>query len=101
MTISDLPYQTPVTVNFAVLRRKNVNGMEIVNTAQAYADNADKGLLKIWVNSPVLKSRRRRTNHFKYGDITYRIKLTQEQTGCVARNVTLQDVVTDTQGYVF
>lgn len=42
MTISDLPYQTPVTVNFRCTAQESVNGMEIVNTAQAYADNAQK-----------------------------------------------------------
>ncbi len=57
VTISDLPYQTPVTVNFRCTAQESVNGMEIVNTAQAYADNAQKvkDSSKIWVNSPVLK----------------------------------------------
>ena len=51
------------------------------------------------MNSPVLKVEKTTDKPFyKYGDIiTYRIVLTQEQTGCVARNVTLQDVI-DTQG---
>lgn len=101
VTISDLPYQTPVTVNFRCTAQESVNGMEIVNTAQAYADNAQKvkDSSKIWVNSPVLKVEKTTDKPFyKYGDIiTYRIVLTQEQTGCVARNVTLQDVI-DTQG---
>ena len=38
VTISDLPYQTPVTVNFRCTAQESVNGMEIVNTAQAYAE---------------------------------------------------------------
>ena len=101
VTISDLPYQTPVTVNFRCTAQESVNGMEIVNTAQAYADNAQKvkDSSKIWVNSPVLKVEKTTDKPFyKYGDIiTYRIVLTQEHTGCVARNVTLQDVI-DTQG---
>lgn len=101
VTISDLPYQTPVTVNFRCTAQESVNGMEIVNTAQTYADNAQKvkDSSKIWVNSPVLKVEKTTDKPFyKYGDIiTYRIVLIQEQTGCVARNVTLQDVI-DTQG---
>ena len=104
VTISDLPYQTPVTVNFRCTAQESVNGMEIVNTAQAYADNAQKvkDSSKIWVNSPVLKVEKTTDKPFyKYGDIiTYRIVLTQEQTGCVARNVTLQDVIgTSSEGF--
>lgn len=99
--ISDLPYQTPVTVNFRCTVQESVNGMEIVNTAQAYADNAAtvKDTSKIWVNSPILKAEKTADKPFyKYGDIiTYRIELTQEQNGCVARDVTIQDVI-DTQG---
>lgn len=101
VTISDLPYQTPVTVNFRCTVQESVNGMEIVNTAQAYADNASavKDSTKIWVNSPVLKVQKTADKPFyKYGDIiTYHIELTQEQMGCVARDVTLQDVI-DTPG---
>lgn len=46
VTISDLPYQTPVTVKFRCTASDSINGMEVVNTAQAYADNAqvDKGI---------------------------------------------------------
>lgn len=101
VTISDLPYQTPVTVDFRCTVQESVNGMEIVNTAQAYADNAlaVKDTSKIWVNSPILKVQKTADKPFyKYGDlITYRIELTQEQTGCVARDITLQDVI-DTRG---
>ena len=101
VTISDLPYQTPVTVNFHCTAQESVNGMEIVNTAQAYADNAQavKDTSKIWVNSPVLKVEKTADKPaYKYGDIiTYRIALTQAQAGCVARNVTVYDVI-DTPG---
>lgn len=101
ITISDLPYQTPVTVNFHCTAQESVNGMEVVNTAKAYADNAQevKDTSKVWINSPVIKVEKTADKPFyKYGDIiTYRIVLTQEQPGCVARNVTVQDVI-DTQG---
>ena len=101
VTISDLPYQTPVTVNFHCTVQESVNGLEVVNTAKAYADNAQevKDTSKVWVNSPVLKVEKTADKPFyKYGDIiTYRIVMTQEQTGCVARNVTLHDVI-DTPG---
>ena len=101
VTVSDLPYQTPVTVNFHCTVQESVNGLEIVNTAQARADNAQpvKDTTKIWVNSPVLKVEKTADKpSYKYGDIiTYRIMLTQEQTGCVARNVTVGVLVfTDT-----
>ena len=83
VTISDLPYQTPVTVNFRCTAKESVNGQEIVNTAQAYADNAQavKDTSKIWVNSPVLKVEKITDKPFyKYGDIiTYRIALTQDR----------------------
>lgn len=99
--ISDLPYQTPVTVNFHCTAQDNINGMEIVNTAQAYADNAApvKDTSKVWINSPVMKVEKTADKPFyKYGDIiTYRISVTQEQTGCVARDLTIYDVI-DTPG---
>lgn len=101
VTISDLPYQIPVTVNFRCTVQESVNGMEIVNTAQAYADNAQtvKDTSKVWINTPVLKVEKNADKpSYKYGDIiTYRIVMTQEQTGCVARDVVLNDVI-DTQG---
>ena len=101
VTISDLPYQLPVTVNFRCTAQSTVNGMEIVNTAKAYADNAAevKDTSKIWVNSPVLRAVKTADKTFyKYGDIvTWRIDFTQEQTGCVARELVVQDV-TDTPG---
>lgn len=101
VTISDLPYQMPVTVDFHCTAQESVNGLEVVNTAQAYADNAQtvKDTSKVWINSPILKIEKNADKPFyKYGDIiTYRIVLTQEQTGCVARDVTVNDVI-DTQG---
>ena len=101
VTISDLPYQIPVTVNFRCTVQESVNGMEIVNTAQAYADNAQmvKDTSKVWINTPVLKVEKNADKpSYKYGDIiTYRIVMIQEQTGCVARDVVLNDVI-DTQG---
>lgn len=97
LSVSDLPYHMPVTVNFRCTVQEKLNGMEITNTAGAYADNAQevKDSAKIWVNSPVIRVEKKADKAFyKYGDIiTYRIVLTQEQTGCVARNVTLADVL--------
>lgn len=101
VTISDLPYQTSVTVTFHCTAQDSVNGMEIVNTAQAYADNAAlvKDTSKVWINSPVMKVEKTADKpSYKYGDIiTYRISVTQEQTGCVARDTVIQDVI-DTPG---
>ena len=101
VTISDLPYQTPVTVKFRCTASDSINGMEVVNTAQAYADNAQvvKASAKIWVNSPVIHVEKTADQEIcKYGDIiTYRVKMTQEQKGCVAREVTLEDTM-DSEG---
>ncbi len=95
--ISDLPYQIPVTVKFRCTATESINGMEVVNTAQAYADNASavKAAAKIWVNSPVLHAEKTADQKTcKFGDIiTYRVKMTQDQKGCVAREVILQDTV--------
>lgn len=97
LTISDLPYHTPVTVNFRCTVQKSINGLEIANTASARAENAAevKGSSKVWINSPVLRVEKKADKpSYKYGDIiTYRVTLTQEQTGCVARNVILEDVI--------
>lgn len=97
LTISDLPYNMPVTVVFRCNISEELNGWEVVNTAKAYADNGAevKDTSKIWVNSPVLKVEKTADKPFyKYGDIaTYRIKVTQEQAGCVARGVTIADVI--------
>lgn len=97
LTISDLPYHTPVTVNFRCTVQESINGLEIANTASARAENAAevKGSSKVWINSPVLRVEKKADKpSYKYGDIiTYRVTLTQEQTGCVARNVILEDVI--------
>lgn len=97
LTISDLPYHTPVTVNFRCTVQESINGLEIANTAGARAENAAevKGSSKVWINSPVLRVEKKADKpSYKYGDIiTYRVTLTQEQTGCVARNVILEDVI--------
>ena len=102
VTISDLPYQTPVTVKFRCTASDSINGMEVVNTAQAYADNAQvvKASAKIWVNSPVIHVEKTADQEIcKSGDIiTYRVKMTQEQKGCVAREVTLEDQTMVSEG---
>ena len=97
LTISDLPYHTPITVNFRCTVQESINGLEIANTASARAENAAevKGSSKVWINSPVLRVEKKADKpSYKYGDIiTYRVTLTQEQTGCVARNVILKDMI--------
>lgn len=91
ITISDLPYHTPVTVNFRCTVQESINGMEVVNTANAYALNADavKDTEKIWVNSPILAVVKEADKPFyKYGDIIkYRVKLTQEARQDVLRGM--------------
>ena len=97
LTISDLPYHTPITVNFRCTVQESINGLEIANTASARAENAAevKDSSNIWINSPVLRVEKKADKpSYKYGDIiTYRVTLTQEQTGCVARNVILKDMI--------
>lgn len=97
LSVSDIPYHTPVTVVFRCTVQESVNGTEVVNTANAYADNASpvKGTSKVWINSPVIRVEKTADKPFyKYGDImTYRVVMAQEQTGCVARDVILEDVI--------
>lgn len=96
-TISDLPYHTPVTITYTATAQETVNGNEIINTATAVADNAApvKDSEKVWINSPVLNvSKEADKDEYKYGDIvTYEVEVTQDQIGCVARNVTISDVI--------
>lgn len=95
LSVSDIPYHTPVTVVFRCTVQESVNGMEVVNTANAYADNAApvKGTSKVWINSPVIRVEKSSDKpSYKYGDIiTYTVVMTQEQTGCAARDVVLED----------
>ncbi|MDO4339887.1 MAG: isopeptide-forming domain-containing fimbrial protein [Eubacteriales bacterium] len=97
LNISDLPYQTPVTVVFRCIAQEELNGFEVINTARASAYNGAEvtDTSKVWINTPVLKIEKTADKPtYKYGDIaTYRIKVTQEQIGCVARNVTVSDVI--------
>lgn len=97
LLISDLPYQTPVTVRFLCTVQESINGWEIINTAKASAENGAevKDTSKIWVNTPVLKIEKKADKPtYKYGDIaTYQILVTQEQIGCVARNVRISDII--------
>lgn len=99
--ISDLPWQTPVSVRFRCTVMENLNGWEIINTATASAQNGAevKDSAKIWVNTPVLKIEKNADKPtYKYGDIaTYTMKIYQMQPGCVARNVVISDLI-DTPG---
>lgn len=96
LTVSDLPYQTPVSIVFRCTVTEELNGWEVINTAKASALNGAevKDTSKIWINTPVLKVEKTADKPaYKYGDIaTYRIRVRQEQPGCVARNVTVSDV---------
>lgn len=97
LVISDLPYNTPVTVEFHCQVQESINGMEIINTASAAADNGEavQASAKIWCNSPQLNIVKEADKEvYKYGDITtYSIEISQEAAGCVARNVILEDVI--------
>src|SRR5699024_9268112 len=91
LRVSDLPYQTPITIVFRCTVTQELNGWEIINTAKASALNGAEvqDTSKIWINTPVLKAEKTADKpSYKYGDIaTYRIRVWQEQPGCVAKNV--------------
>lgn len=100
-SVSDLPYNTPVTVQFHCQVLESINGMEIINRADASADNGEKveATAAIWCNSPELNIVKEADKEvYKYGDIvTYTIQVSQEKTGCAARNIILEDII-DTEG---
>lgn len=85
----------PVTITYHCTAAEEVNGWEIINTARASADNAAEvqDSERIWINSPVLHVRKEADKEeYSVGDtITYQADITQEQTGCVARNVVIRD----------
>lgn len=87
----------PVTVTFHCVATDEVNGWEIINTAKAVADNAEevKDSERIWINSPVLEvGKQADKEEYLVGDtVTYTVNVTQVQTGCVARNVTISDTI--------
>ena len=90
-------WTTPITIIYHCTPTEKVNGWQIVNTASVSSDNAleKKDSETIWVNSPVLQTEKKsdRTD-YKIGDvITYEISAIQSQPGCVARNVTIADVL--------
>lgn len=90
-------WDEPVVVTFHCTASEDVNGWEILNTAKASADNAVevKDSERIWINSPVLNVYKN-ADREKYlvGDtVTYTVDMTQEQVGCVARNITVSDAI--------
>lgn len=110
ITIDNLPcttgdtlnnLNTPIVVTYRCIADESINGDVVVNTAAVKADNASevKDSERIWINSPVLdvvkKSDREK---YMVGDtVTYQIDIDQTQTGCVARSITLEDLM-DTAG---
>lgn len=110
VTIDNLPCTTgdtlnnlnsPVVITYHCTPSSTLNGYEVVNTAKAAADNASevKDNEKIWINNPVLNVTKDADRYeYMVGDtITYQVDVTQDQIGCVAKNVTISDVV-DTEG---
>lgn len=99
LEIASLPYNMPVTIQYPCIIGESVNGMEIINTVSAFADNGQevKSSTKIWVNSPKLQlSQKPDKSNCKYGDtITYQINLSQSETGCVSRNAAVEVLGTE------
>lgn len=94
-------WNQPVVITYHCTPTETVNGFEIINTGKAAADNASevKDSERIWVNSPVLivDKEADRAEYLPGDTITYRVDLIQNQTGCLARNITFHDVI-DTPG---
>lgn len=91
----------PVVVTFHCTATEAVNGWEIMNTARASADNAKEVTdnERVWINSPDLQVNKEADREaYALGDtITYTVDITQEQTGCAARNLVIADGI-DTEG---
>lgn len=94
-------WNQPVVVTFHCVATDAVNGWEIINTAKASADNAEpvQDSERIWINSPVLNVQKEADrDEYLVGDtITYQVDVTQDQIGCVARNLIITDRI-DTEG---
>ncbi|MDU5955838.1 MAG: hypothetical protein E6Z10_14990, partial [Ruminococcus sp.] len=92
---------TPVVITYHCTPGSILNGYEVINTGKAAADNASevKDSERIWINSPELKVIKD-SDRYEYmvGDtVTYQVDVTQEQAGCLARDITITDVI-DTEG---
>lgn len=95
--ISALPSGVTAKVTFQCTVTEAINGMEIINTAHAKADNAGdvKDDAKIWINSPGLEINKIADNKkAKVGEVvTYTLVVRNNQAGTVARNVVIDDTV--------
>ena len=91
-----------LTVNYTAKATEDVNGMEIVNTAKATADNIVKenGKAKtvkdaatVYINSPRLAiTKKADSDNYAVGDtVTYTINVRNSKTGTVARNLVFTD----------
>lgn len=105
-TISYLPYNTPVTITYKVAAQEHYNGTELVNTAQATWGNPTlsanipkKASDIIWINTPNMTPIKTSDDAVhKVGDIIkYKIDVTNEDVGTVARNVVVTDLF-ETEG---
>ena len=92
---------TPFVITYHCTPTEMINGFEIINTAKAAADNAAevKDTEKIWINSPDINvNKQADRGEYLVGDtITYTVDITQDVTGCVARDIVIDDVI-DTPG---
>lgn len=90
-------WSQPVVITFHCTATEAVNGWEIINTAKASADNAAevKASERIWINSPVINiNKQADKEEYLVGDtVTYTVDITQDQIGCVARNVVISDSI--------
>lgn len=92
-----LPQANTITVTYTVTALSESNGTEVINRARAIAAGIPEkeADAKVWINSPDLKiTKKADKEKYKVGDtVTYTIDVSQEAIGCVARNITLKDVL--------
>lgn len=90
-------WQSPLVITYRCVASEQVNGYKIINTASVTAENAEekKDSEMVWINSPLLNVvKKADKKNYKLGDIiTYEVTATQNQIGCLARNVTFEDLL--------
>lgn len=96
-----LPHNSAITITFTATAQSHTNGLEVVNRAYSRCENAAPGhpnpveaADSIWINSPELVPNKTSSNiTYRVGDIVkYKIVISNEATGTVARNVTITDL---------
>lgn len=98
LMLSYLPSNTPVRISFECLPEESVNGLEILNRAVVYAENATSPVqsdpaTRVWINSPRLVIEKQAPPlAYQAGDtVSYRIDALNKVPGTVATDVVFED----------